>query len=325
MGGNYMTKEQVLNSDALKRRFIKDCNLPISLTDNPYFMERLELQNLFTDAIDKFDRFCKTLEPFNNEQEYFEYYRNLKESIIEDIKTSAGFERFNKYNFDHTSIFTKRDLYKEFNDDCLFISIDMVQANFNVLNFFDTSIFAYEDGSPCECWEDFIGQYTKDKHFAESKYIRQVILGNCNPKKQIQYQDYLMNILAEHIHNELPTVDIYSVHNDEIILKADKVDGTCKFDIALFELEEIIEYAPYYIGELVRTDTFELHKIPNSNGWMKISYDEEEPQFKCLEVETYNQYIKHYYDIPITENDLVFRHNGRLARFLEGVDNPWET
>ena len=26
---------------------------------------------------------------------------------------------------------------------------------------------------------------------------------------------------------------------------------------------------------------------------------------------------------PITDNDLVFYHNGRLAKFLKEVNNPW--
>ena len=43
-----MTKEQVLESNALKKRFVRDCNLPINLFAEPYFTQRIkELDFLF--------------------------------------------------------------------------------------------------------------------------------------------------------------------------------------------------------------------------------------------------------------------------------------
>lgn len=312
-----MTREQVLNSDSLKRRFIKDCNYPIALTDNPYFMERLVLMNRIDfRATEKFDNFCKMLENFANEQEYFEYYNQMKEAMMEDIKTSEGFKRFNKTDFSHEKKFSKADLYKEYNDGKLFVSIDMRKANFNAVKHFDRSIFE------ADTWDDFIAHYTMYMHLIESKYIRQVVMGNCNPKHQIQYEDYLMNLLAEHIHNKFPALNIYSVHNDEIIIAAN--DG--KIGLSARDLEEVLASEPNGIGELVKYEIFELHKIKGTDGWEKTIYTFSDPliQFKCLEAETFNQYIKHYYGLPITENDLVFRHNGKLAKFMKEVDNPWK-
>ena len=37
-----MKREDVLKSIGLKKRFCKDCNLPINLFDEPYFMQRLK-------------------------------------------------------------------------------------------------------------------------------------------------------------------------------------------------------------------------------------------------------------------------------------------
>ena len=46
-------------------------------------------------------------------------------------------------------------------------------------------------------------------------------------------------------------------------------------------------------------------------------------EFKTLNGDIYHQIVKHYYNLPITDDDLVFRYNGELARFLKEVGNPW--
>ena len=91
----------------------------------------------------------------------------------------------------------------------------------------------------------------------------------------------------------------------------------------MFLLKEIIAFCPLNIGSLVRVEMFDLQKLGDC-GWMKAIYDENQTvEFKCINAEIFHQIVKHYYNIPITENDLVFRHDGKLARFLEEVKNPW--
>jgi hypothetical protein len=69
---------------------------------------------------------------------------------------------------------------------------------------------------------------------------------------------------------------------------------------------------------------FDLQKV-GDYGWMKVIYDEpERVEFKTINADIYHQIVKHYWNMPITEDDLVFRYNGVLARFLEGVKNPWK-
>ena len=91
----------------------------------------------------------------------------------------------NKYAVTHTDLPTK-DIFKPSNDGKLFISIDMRKANFSALKNYDSGIFDSVD-----TWEEFISRYTDNKHIINSKYIRQVILGNCNPKRQVTYENIL--------------------------------------------------------------------------------------------------------------------------------------
>lgn len=98
-----MTKEQVLNSIALKKRFCKNCNLPIDLFDEPYFSERLEILDFQFDCVRKFNEFCVEMEKFEDEQAYFQYYNTIKESVINMIKANSDFNKFLKDDFNEMS------------------------------------------------------------------------------------------------------------------------------------------------------------------------------------------------------------------------------
>jgi hypothetical protein len=314
-----MTREEVLQFTGLKKRFCKDCNLPINLFDEPYFMQRLEALDVQFDCVKKFNAFCADLEKYDTEQEYFEYYNTVKDSVINMIKDNAEYMKFLNDDFADVRVVTKnvtlgnKNLYIEGNQDKTFISIDMKKANFSALRHYSPAIFKNVD-----TWEQYIGFFTPSEHIRNSKYIRQVILGACNPKRQITYERYLMTMLYLHIKNELDgKVSFYSLGNDEIIIS---VAGT---SVSAKEIKATIATCPQKIGELVRFEMFDLQKV-GDYGWMKVIYDEpERVEFKTINADIYHQIVKHYWNMPITEDDLVFRYNGVLARFLEGVKNPW--
>lgn len=318
-----MTIEEVLNSIQLNKRFSKDCNIPITVFDNPYFYERLVTLDRIFHCIKKFNSFCAEMEQFENEQDYFEYYNSVKDKMISDIKDKEDYQKFiaeNSINREREIILTllnhkvgKQNLYVEDNNGKTFISIDMKKANFSALNLYSKNIFG------CDIWEDYVSKFTDSLHIQDSKYIRQVVLGACNPKKQIQYECFLMLKLYLHIKETLNDEHFiaYSIGEDEILIDIEH------FNHPLDELKEIIKSCPLGIGSLVRVEMFDLQKIDNY-GWLKVIYDDNQTvKFKCVDAEIFHQIVKHYYNIPITENDLVFRHNGRLARFLEEVKNPW--
>lgn len=311
-----MTREEVLNSIQLKKRFCKDCNIPIALFDNPYFYERLVALDIIFHCVKQFNLFCAEMQRFRNEQEYFEHYNQVKDNMITDIKDNHMYQQF-LVDDDVTTIpkqsVGNRNVYVEENDGKVFISIDMKKANFSALHFYSRDIFG------CDTWEEYVSRFTGSTHIQNSKYIRQVVLGACNPKRQINYEKSLMARLYLHIKDTLndDRFEAYSLNTDEIIISIDK------FRHPLNELKDIIATCPSNIGSLVRVEMFELQKA-GDYGWLKIIYDDSRTvQFKCIDAEIFHQVVKHYYNVPITDNDLVFRHNGRLARFLEEVSDPW--
>ena len=305
-----MTRDEVMNSIQLKKRFCKDCNLPIAVFDNPYFYERLCTLDFLFDCVDKFDTFCSELQNFASEQDYFEYYNKVKDSIIDFIKAKDEYNTFVNEDYKTTSIVPKKNLYVEDNDRHVFISIDMKKANFSAMHHYSPKIF--DDAAT---WEQFMTMFTNSTHIINSKYIRQVVLGACNPKKQIKYEHHLMNMLCKHIMDSLPGLSIYSLGEDEILIEVYN-------EFPVNEFKKVVNSCPFGIGQLVRVEMFKLRKINGTDGYMKIyNNNPDEVEFKCLNAEIFHQVVKYYLGVPITDNDLVFYHDGKLARFLESVEH----
>lgn len=314
-----MKRNEIMDSISLKKRFCKDCNLPITVFDNPYFYDRLCTLDVMFDCVDKFEDFCEELNRFKNEQEYFEFYNQVKDSVINYIKSNDYYIEFSNRNFEFKTEYKKQNLYVEENNDRTFISLDMKKANFSALHYFCPEIF-----KDCSTWEDFMETFTDCKHIIESKYIRQVIMGACNPKKQIHYERYLMNMLVKSLVHDIPTLNVFSLGEDEIILCTED-GGYC-----LNEIYKVLNSHP--IGQYIRLTMFDLYKIKGTDGWVKYIYNfdsnsevDDKVEFKCLNAEIFHQVVKHYYNEIITSDDLVFYHNGNLAAFLKEVENPWKS
>lgn len=296
-------------TDRLKERFCKDCNVPLRLFKEPYFTDRLNLYDKYYNTLEKWDTFIKELENYKCEQDYFEEYNRVKDSAISDIKESFGYKQFieddmNKYAVTHTDLPTK-DIFKPSNDGKLFISIDMRKANFSALKNYDSSIF-----DRANTWEEFIGKYTDNKHIINSKYIRQVILGNCNPRRQVTYEKYLMGGILDYIHEFFIHIsNCVFFSNDEIV-----------FDITDTYNENTINFLKLCLQEKsvvpVKCEVFTLHKINGIQGYYK-ELEDGKTEFKCLDNYTLPFVLRKFQDQEITENDKVFYHEGLLSKFIE--------
>lgn len=302
-------------SEKLKERFCKDCNIPLRLYKEPYFMDRLQLYDSYYNALDKWNIFVRELEKYKCEQDYLEEYNRVKDAAIKDIKNSDGYKRFNAEDMNKYAVKYKdlpgKDIYKPSNIGKLFISIDMKKANFSALKDYDRSIFRNAD-----TWEAFIGRYTENEHIINSKYIRQVILGNCNPKRHITYEKYLMGQVIEILIDELGlfTSDIVFFSNDEIIIDMEEyVDCIRNRQVIECKIKEFFNI-PF------RIELFYLRKITGTYGYYKEivkNIIEREYEFKYLNNYTLPFVLRKFNREEITENDKVFCHEGLLSKFME--------
>lgn len=299
-----------------KERFCKDCNIPLRLFQEPYFADRLELYDRFYGTLSKWELFEKELEKYHCEQDYFEEYNRVKDSVITNIKNSEGYQQFNNEDMNKFCVqndgLPSKDIFKPSNDGKLFISIDMRKANFSALQHYDSTIFA-----SASTWEDFIGLYTDNRHIINSKYIRQVILGNCNPKRHITYEKYLMDMILTGIKKYNLTDKVVFFSNDEVVFE---VDRATKIETLLYMCKCLKEDIEEDFMLPVTAELFTLYKINGTDGYYKEIFEENEEtniEFKCLDNYMLPFVLRKFNGEEITESDKVFYHEGLLSKFIE--------
>ncbi len=302
-------------SNRAKERFCKDCNIPIRLFQEPYFLDRIELFDKFYGTVEKWNRFVAELQKYNCEQDYFEEYNCVKDAAINSIKESESYQRFNSEDMNKFAITHKdlpnKDIFKPTNNEKIFISIDMRKANFSSLHSYDKGMFGNAD-----TWEQFISRFTDNEHIINSKYIRQVILGNCNPKRHITYEKYLMDQTLSLLYDIIGEERIVFFSNDEIVY-----DTTASNLHMLSLVRNCVEERLSTKSNIpFRVELFSLHKINGTDGYCKKIYKENgeyDIEFKCLDNYMIPFVLRHFLGEEITESDKIFYHEGLLAKFID--------
>lgn len=321
-------------STKLKERFCKDCNIPLRLYQEPYFMDRLKLYDKFYGTMDKWNIFTSELVKYHCGQDYLEEYNHVKDQAIEYIKSSWAYKMFNAEDMNNFKVTHERlpakDIFKSTNDGRTFISIDMKKANFSALKYYGETIGYSMFGYPgtVHMWEDFLCKFTSNDHILNSKYIRQVILGNCNPRKQVAYEKWIMDQVLSSLENNfmmglLELVVFFS--NAEIVF-----DVTGFKEKSMDVIGSFSEKIRYFLKENFsvpfRVELFTLHKINGTDGYFKEIYTysthdgfakEKEYEFKCLDNYMLPFVLRKFQCEEITENDKVFYHEGLLSKFIE--------
>lgn len=302
-------------STRAKERFCKDCNIPIRIFHEPYFTDRLSLYDKFYGTLEKWDIFLNELSKYHCEQDYFEEYNRVKDAAILDIKNKEAYRKFNeedmnKYAVTHKNL-PNKDIFKSSNDGKCFISIDMRKANFSSFHHYNSDIFGGAD-----YWEEFIGRYTDNQHIINSKYIRQVILGNCNPKRHITYEKHIMDGVLTYLTEVYVSMDrVVFFSNDEIVIDISDMD---KSEQALIKYQ--IENGMKDMSVPLKTELFVLHKIVGTEGFYKEILNNDgntEIEFKCLDNYALPFVLRKFLGKDVAESDKVFYHEGLLAKYIE--------
>lgn len=253
---------------------------------------------------------------YPREQDYFEEYNRVKDAAINMIKESEAYQRFNNEDMNKFAIKNKglpaKDIFHPDNDGKLFISIDMRKANFSSLLHYDRDIF-----SGANTWEEFINKFTSNKHIINSKYIRQAILGNCNPKRHITYEKYLMDQVLDFVTEFfLPTDKVVFFSNDEIVFDVTYNEFGAAID-KVYSLQKILEDKAVIP---LKIEPFILYKIGGTDGYYKEIFKENgerDIEFKCLDNYMLPFVLRKFLGEEITDSDKVFYHEGLLAQFIK--------
>lgn len=300
-------------TEKLKERFCKDLNLSIKIFEEPFFSERIELYDKQYHCKNKYENFVKLVESCGGEQGYFELYNKVKDSAITYLNNNpymqffAREEDFSKFQIKNKG-FSKHDIYHADNNGKYFVSFDMIKGNFTALHHYDKRIVNNTD-----TYEEFLGSFTNHSHLLYSKYIRQVIFGNVNPKRQVTYEQYLMDKVMDKLLKRFDSNKIVFFSTDEIVMKLDdaeiySVDKIAKEIVKECKLENIN----------IRSEVFKLHKIEGIDGYIKEFLEKE----KGIDIKGVNSInmpfvLRALNCEEITENDTVFLYEGQLAKLLK--------
>lgn len=300
----------------VRERFCKNLDIPIKLYHEPYFSDRLKLFDPFYNTLSKWKNFTKELEKYTSMEDYFAEYDRVKEEAIASIKGTLGYEKFNQMDLGKCRVkntqFSSHSIFKDPSVDRFFISIDQRQANFTALHHFDDSIFG-----GAATWEDFLSRFTDNQSIINSKFVRSVILGNCNPKRHMTYEKFLMDsLLSRLLESGIDSFRIDCFLHDEIVIDVTDLRESDRFSL-LSRVKSIASTMPsHYTIKL-----FSLHKITGirEGYWEKI-YREDNSygvEFKCVPNLMLPFVLRKFLGQEPLSSDGVFWFEGMLAQLLE--------
>ena len=220
-----------INNDKLIKRFVKDYSLPFSIAANPaipgvmhnIFVNELELYQDAFETVSKWNMLSEMINAkFNgNVDKFITYYYDVRNTIINKLIETNEYKKFNEkldmkqfnmqfpYRVKYTSsIFNQETINKKF------ICIDLRSANYQILHKY--GIVSEPD------YSDFMANFTEHEYFKDSKYIRQYIFGNMNPKRQITIEKYYMKLIYTDFFTDY---NIAFFGNDEFYLEGEIDDN----------------------------------------------------------------------------------------------------
>lgn len=267
--------EKVRFDKELAVRFVSDYSLPISVIEEESFGYFLDLFESTHKARTLWDRLWVEVDAkFGGLASAFleDYYR-VRELVIQTVSGSDAYERFNSmdmtvFSFPKVGV-SSNSVYNGENIGSWFVSIDMSKANFQALRYVDKEI-VLGAGS----WDEFIRKFTDSDYIAESKYFRQVVFGQMNPKRHITVEKYIMWKIYGLIKDEVLKDDeeIVSFCNDEIVCKLPSAPSP----VGMLRWDDVVSMVKERFDIDVKVDMFKLRgyrlKVKGSGKPMNLFY-----------------------------------------------------
>lgn len=294
----------------LKRRFAKDCKIPIPVTENfDYYMDLYGDHFHFQEHYDEFQRLLKTFSGSDITGQFLDAEETLMKRIIEVIQKTDAYQSFQQMDmskYGKLTAYPKTNIYSQAFIGKRLVSIDLEQANFQALSHVSSDLVL-----GAESYRELVMKFTPYSYYWNSKGFRSCLFGNLNPKRQQKIEEKLIREVLDFM-KEHYEISIVSVLSDELILEMDPIHEE--------SLKEILEST---LGLKVHVKQFQLTSIVSPKdgqiyGYVK-EFEEGNPSFKAVNGDLFPQVFKFYYGMEINEKDLEFRHMGKTARFVEPI------
>jgi hypothetical protein len=301
----------------LRRKFIKDYQIPISVTDSPYFEANLKLLEDDCHANTKYLDLLETVrDKFNgNMQKFLEYRHSVEDQILGYILNSEAYKAFNGDKSaipSETPIVGSPELYTKEQCGCFFVSYDMIKANFQALRYANPAIV-----KDCDTYEQFIEKFTDIEYFKHAKQLRQVLFGKLNGKRTSAIEKLISNKFAKELAKRYEgKMKLYSIKTDEIILKFLGTEE--EFNKLKVNNEEFMGFR-FRVNKfkLVSKDFKRGNSDKNLTTYIKEDYlNGGKRTLHCVPDTYYPQVYKLLNGMELSDSDLVFYYDHELAKFM---------
>jgi hypothetical protein len=230
-----------------KKDFIKlfDLNIP-HFEHFDYYLDQLSKTDRFKDIkyhLELFEEADSSIDDF------YSYKMSKTNEIIEFIKSTNTYTEMT-LDKNLTSFPTNKSL--QYEEGRIYLSVDLRSANWHSLKLYD------QQNELGDSYDDFLKKFDLPKVFTHSKYLRQFIFGNVNPKKQ---QIIQRNIMQKDVIRKFDSeFEIEGVKNDEVVFilndfkDSDKIIKNIDdeiFKIRIFKIERVEDFRVfnYYDSE----------------------------------------------------------------------------
>ena len=304
----------------IKKRFIKDFSLPIPVFEDEYFNYFCDLYNEYFGIFEKIGYLNECINNIN--EDFFVYYNKLRDQIINTIKDLDIYQEFNSFEmkkydkkFSDCIIQIKnKELYTTENVGKKFYSIDLKKANYHAMKWYSEDLILNS-----ESYEDMISNFTDFEYFKKSKYFRQVLFGNLNPKRQQSIQQYMMKQILNKLLTNNNNLNIFSVSRDEIVIELEHESFINEIPESTKKIEQSFYNIPYF--DKLHINKFILNSVEdkffvkcfNNNGNLQTMDGYE---LKCVPDLLFAQVYKKFNNLELHENDLLFYYEKQLAKFI---------
>lgn len=291
----------------VRKRFVKDNNLPIPVLDDPYFEYFINLYQKDFNTVNLILNLNDCAANTNSWENFFQESKTIMDSVIDAVSSTEAYGEFLSMDMDAYKPIQQINhskLYKQTNANKQFVSIDLKKANFQALKYYDSELVFN-----CDFYEELLEIVSDDVHdyYMKSKQIRQVIFGNLNPKRQQTIQKYMISLILNVLYeNGFSEEQIFSSSPDEIIVESNDVDG----------ISNIIEQSNDCNNMHLHIDSFVLKQIHENYSYFVKEYENGSVEFKGVPQNNMAEFYKYYYGMDINNYyDLVFVLDGRIAHF----------
>ncbi len=214
----------------------------------------------------------------------------------------------------------KTTFYSSVNKDQLYISVDIVKANFNGVREMLPELFKGVEGSNDSIlaavknnWTDFIHAFDKEKYYTpvNSKFWREKLWGLCGMSKKVhQINEFMIRrvLVAENIQPE----EVVFLQGDEFVIH--------------WTPERFAQLHAKHNNDVFKVQAFKLHQLDQYRYYVKEYFNGVDPtvivsrEMKCVPGALLLEAIKFYEGRPVNPIDLRFiSESGRIASFEKSM------